>query len=98
MCMNKNLTLSLDERLLERTREKLRVAGKTVNEEIRDHFRRIAGDDEQLEADIAFLRQTAGCGNSGGWKFNRDEIYEERLQWPPRGASATEASRVQAKG
>ena len=96
--MNKNLTLSLDERLLERTREKLRVAGKTVNEEIRDHFRRIAGDDEQLEADIAFLRQTAGCGNSGGWKFNRDEIYEERLQWPPRGASATEASRVQAKG
>jgi len=96
--MNRNLTLSLDERLLERTREKLRAAGKTANEEIRDHFRRIVGDDEQLEADIAFLQQTAGCGNSKGWKFNRDEIYEERLQWPPRGARAAEAAKVQAKG
>lgn len=96
--MNRNLTLSLDERLLERTREKLRAAGKTANEEIRDHFRRIVGDDEQLEADIAFLQQTAGCGNPKGWKFNRDETYEERLQWPPRGARATEAAKVQAKG
>lgn len=96
--MNKNLTLSLDEHLLERVREKLRLEGKTVNEEIRHHFRRIAGDDEQLEADLAFLRETAGCGNSHGWKFNRDEIYEERLQWPPRGVRAAEQQKKAAEG
>lgn len=80
--MGKNLTLTVDERLLERTREKLHAAGKTVNQEIREHFERIVGDDAQLEEDVAFLRQTAGCGNANGEKFNRDEIYEERLRWP----------------
>ncbi len=76
--MNKNLTLSLDERLLEKAREKLRATGKTVNQEIREHFQRIVGDDEQLAADLEFLERTPGLGDSNGWKFNRDELYERR--------------------
>jgi hypothetical protein len=76
--MNRNLTLSLDERLLEKAREKLRATGKTVNQEIREHFQRIVGDDEQLAADLEFLERTAGLGDSNGWKFNRDELYERR--------------------
>lgn len=82
MCMSKNLTLSMDEQLLERAREKLRMAGKTVNQEIREHFERLVGTDEQLEADLAFLRETAGWGDSKGRRFSREEGYEERLRWP----------------
>ena len=72
-----NITLSIDERLLERAREKLRATGKTVNQEIREHLQHIVGDGD-LERDLEFLEKTAGQGNSGGWKWNREELYERR--------------------
>lgn len=74
-----NITLSVDEQVLERARERLRALGKTVNQEIREHLQHVAGDDqEQLEQDLEFLERTAGLGDSYGWKFNRDELYERR--------------------
>ena len=74
-----NITLSIDEQLLERARAKLRASGKTLNQEIREHLRHVAGDDQgQLEQDLEFLERTAGLGDSKGWKFNRDELYERR--------------------
>ena len=77
-----NITLSIDEQLVERAREKLRATGKSINQEIREHLEHIAGDDE-LERAIELFKQTAGRGRSDpGWKFNRDEIYEERTTWP----------------
>jgi hypothetical protein len=77
-----NITLSIDERLVERAREKLRAVGKTVNQEIREHFEHIVGDDD-LERDIEFFVRTSGMGRpETGWKWNRDEIYEDRLKWP----------------
>jgi hypothetical protein len=78
-----NITLSVDERIAERARERLRATGKTVNQEIREHLAQIAGDD-QLERDIDFLRNTAGLGHSNGWKYNREDAYEDRLRWPRR--------------
>ncbi len=72
-----NITLSIDEQVAARAREKLRAVGKSLNQEIRDHLRHVAGDDD-LERDLEFLRRTAGQGNSNGWKFNRDEIHERR--------------------
>jgi hypothetical protein len=79
-----NITLSIDEQLVERAREKLRATGKTINQEIREHLQHIAGeDDEQLERDIEFLERTSGMGKADAcWKWNRDEIYEDRLNWP----------------
>jgi hypothetical protein len=77
-----NITLSIDEQIIERAREKLRAVGKSVNEEIREHLRQVAGDDGSVEKDIEFLRRTAGRGDSHGWRWNRDEIYEDRLNWP----------------
>jgi hypothetical protein len=76
-----NITLSIDEQLLERVREKLRATGKTVNQEIREHLQHIAGE-EDVERDIEAYLKRVGQGNSGGWKWNRDEIYEERMRWP----------------
>jgi hypothetical protein len=55
--------------------------GKSLNQEIRDHLQHIAGDD-LLERDIEFLSRTAGLGNSNGWKYNREDAYEDRLRWP----------------
>ena len=72
-----NITLSIDEQIVERAREKLRATGKSVNQEIREHLQHIAGDDD-LERDLEFLERTAGLGNSNGWKFNREELYERR--------------------
>ena len=72
-----NITLSVDEQIAERAREKLRAMGKSLNQEIRDHLRHLAGDDD-LERDLEYLERTSGLGDSQGWKFNRDEIHERR--------------------
>ncbi len=77
-----NITLSIDKQIVERARERLRAVGKSVNEEIREHLRKVAGDDDTADKDIEFLRRTAGQGDSRGWKFNRDELYEDRVKWP----------------
>ncbi len=77
-----NITLSIDEQTLKRAREKLRATGKSVNQEIREHLQHIAGD-EDLEKAIEFFVKTSGQGKpEAGWKWNRDELYEERLKWP----------------
>jgi hypothetical protein len=72
-----NITLSIDEQLAERAREKLRAVGKSINQEIRDHLRHVAGDDD-VERRIEEFHRLSGKGNSHGWKFNRDEVYERR--------------------
>lgn len=76
-----NITLSIDEQIVERAREKLRAVGKSVNQEIREHLQHIAGDDE-LEADLEKFVRLSGLGDSNGWKWNREDAYEERLRWP----------------
>jgi len=76
-----NITLSIDEQLVERAREKLRATGKTINQEIREHLQHIAGEDDlELERDLEMFKQRVGQGNSKGWKWNRDELYEERIR------------------
>ncbi len=72
-----NITLSIDEQTVERAREKLRAVGKSLNQEIREHLRHLAGDSEAERENEEFVKR-CGQGNSQGWKFNRDEIYERR--------------------
>ena len=76
-----NITLSIDEKLVERAREKLRATGKSLNQEIREHLEHIVGDNE-LERDLEAFRSRVGQGNSNGWKWNREELYEDRIRWP----------------
>jgi hypothetical protein len=77
-----NITLSIDEQIAERAREKLRAMGKSLNQEIRDHLKHLAGDDD-LERDLAFLTNTSGLGKpEPGWKYNREDAYEDRMKWP----------------
>jgi hypothetical protein len=71
------ITFSIDEQIVIRAREKLRVVGKTLNQEIREHLQHLAGD-EDLQRDLEYLERNSGLGDSNGWKFNREEIYERR--------------------
>ena len=70
-----NITLSIDENLVERARERLRATGKTINQEIREHLQHIVGEDD-LERDLEFLEKNSGLGDSKGWKWNREDAYE----------------------
>jgi len=73
VCMN--LTLSVDEQLVERARKRANSLGKSLNQLIRDYLQKIAGGDDP-EQSIAEFRRLSGKGHSKGWRFNRGEIHE----------------------
>ncbi len=73
-----NLTLSIDDRIVEQARRKAGEMGTTVNQYVRDRLVELVGEDD-TEAKIARLRALSGTGDSNGWKWNREEIYAERL-------------------
>jgi antitoxin component of RelBE/YafQ-DinJ toxin-antitoxin module len=71
-----NLTLSLDERLLEEARRVAAAMGKSVNQLIRDYLEQITSK-SATEDEIAELRRLSqeSRGSSRGWKFDRDELH-----------------------
>jgi hypothetical protein len=70
-----NLTLSVDEQLVEQARKRARALGKSLNQLIRDYLQTLAGGDNP-ERSIDEFRKLSGKGDSRGWRFNRDEIHE----------------------
>jgi Family of unknown function (DUF6364) len=72
-----NLTLSVEEQLVERARKVARAMGKSLNELVREYLRNLAGD-EDAKRDIEELRALSrrGKGRSRGWGFNREELHE----------------------
>jgi hypothetical protein len=72
-----NITLSVDEQIAERARLRARAVGKSLNQAIRDYLQHLAGEDD-LKCDLEYLERFSGLGDSGGWKFNREEAYERR--------------------
>ena len=74
-----NVTLSIDEEVIRRARSRAEALGTSVNQLIRDYLEQLAGktDPSQHAAEFERLSRLAQ-GNSGGWKFNRDELHERR--------------------
>ena len=72
-----NITLSVDERLVQRARKKAEAMGKTLNQLVREYFERLAGSDD-AERDVAELRRLSreGSRQARRWRFNRDELHE----------------------
>ena len=70
-----NVTLSIDDQLVERARKKAEALGKSLNQLIRDYLQTVAGGDD-AERSIQEFKKLSGRGNSRGWRFNRDEIHE----------------------
>ena len=78
-----NLTLSVDERIVEQARKAAQSMGKSLNQAVRDYLEQLAGQ-SQREAVIKELRELsmtgqAPTGQKGSWKFDREEVYTERL-------------------
>ena len=70
-----NLTLSVDEKLLERAREAANAQGKSVNQLVREYLQQLSAMDD-LEATMEDFRNTSGTGHRRNWTFNRDELHE----------------------
>jgi len=74
-----NLTLSVDDEIVQQARRRAEAMGKSVNQLVREYLERLAGKSD-LEAAADEYREMSRNpkGNSRGWKFNRDEIHERR--------------------
>lgn len=74
-----NLTLSVDDEIIQEARRRAEAMGKSVNQLVREYLERLAGKpDLRALADEYRELSRNPKGNSRGWKFNRDEIHERR--------------------
>ena len=81
----KNVTLSVNEKLLERAREKLRATGKTVNQEFREHLKHVAGDDGDLERELEeFVRLSGKAIQKDGNGIVRTHMRVAYVELPRR--------------
>ena len=74
-----NVTLSVDDEVIQRARRKAEAMGTSVNQLIRDYLEQLAGksDLDQLATEFERLSGLAH-GDSRGWKFDREELHERR--------------------
>lgn len=72
-----NVTLSIDERLVEEARKVAKARGTSLNQMIRDELERITAvvsdDDLVRELEAQWSRAE---GRSGGWRWNREELHD----------------------
>ena len=72
-----NLTLSVDDEVLQEAQRRAEVAGTSVNHLVRSSFRLMQERTEETTiADLFDERSRNPKGNSHGWKFNRYEAHE----------------------
>ncbi len=72
-----NLTLSVDEKTIERARVAAQAMGISLNQYIRDQIERLSGAAQRVADHDAYeVRARAGKGRLGEWKFNREEANE----------------------
>lgn len=74
-----NLTLSVDDKLVERARKVAEQQGKSLNAIVREFLERLAGTQAPSStADELLSLMRKHGGHSGGKKFSRDEAYRRR--------------------
>jgi hypothetical protein len=85
-----NITLSVDEQVVERARKAAQAMGKSLNQVIREHLEQLAGMDAERRKAIAeeFVRLVGtGRGNpEPGWTFDREATHDRaafRRHEPP---------------
>ena len=77
VCMN--ITLSVDDEVIQRARRQAEALGTSVNQLVREYLEQVAGMSDDIAAAKEFTRLSLiAPGNSRGWKFNREEIHERR--------------------
>lgn len=69
-----NITLAVDERVVEQARKVAHAMGKSLNQAVRDYLEHLAGAQavaEQLRLFEDSVRETPG--RLDGWRFNRHD-------------------------
>jgi len=69
-----NITLSVDEKVVQRAREAAQKMGKSLNQAVRDYLEQLAGS-AQREQQWAQFEQSClqSTARLDGWRFDRDE-------------------------
>ncbi len=76
-----NITLAVDDKLLEQVRAFAAQRGTTVNAIIREHFEKLTRDQERLaqaKRELRALSENTNVDLGPNYRFNREEIYAER--------------------
>ena len=74
-----NITLSVDDEVIQSARRRAEALGTSVNQLVREYLQQLAGKTDAAADAAEFERLSRlAPGNSRGWKFNRDEIHERR--------------------
>ena len=74
-----NVTLSIDERLVARAREKADALGKSLNQLIRDYLQTVAGTDDSERSIEEFRATSSGQGQTReAGALIYDEIHTRR--------------------
>ena len=75
-----NLTLSVEDEVVERARAVARAQGTSLNALIRKYLAGLAGDQDGEALAREFREHwKERLGRSGGWRWNREELYDEIL-------------------
>lgn len=72
-----NLTLSVDEKTIERARKVARGMNKSLDQLIGEYLEQLACT-EDLERELEELERLSAeaQGHSQGWRFNREDVYD----------------------
>jgi len=74
-----NVTLAVDDQLILEARRRAEAMGTSVNQLVRQYLEQFVGKSDPNADAREFERLSrAALGNSGGWKFNREELHERR--------------------
>ena len=75
-----NLTIAVDDELLQRARELARRRGVSLQELLRDYLRQLVGERPgDVVADELLALMDEAPGHSGGARFDRNDAYDGRL-------------------
>lgn len=76
-----NITLSIDESLAERARAVAAGRGKSLNQLVRDLLEAETGThDGAARARVLDELWATSTGHSGGARFGREDVYEDRMK------------------
>lgn len=72
-----NITLSVDERVVEEARKAAGAMGKSLNQAVRDYLEQLAGGAD-LAAELKAFERSAlrSRARLNGWKFDREQANE----------------------
>jgi antitoxin component of RelBE/YafQ-DinJ toxin-antitoxin module len=74
------ITLAIDELLLDRANRNADAMGTSLDQLLRDYIQRVAGRQvagiEERKRLAEEFDRLSGLGDSGDWRFNRDELHD----------------------